>query len=64
MKRAKKEKLKLTKKLKTNNQESRKFIDYVQRAKKVYPNEKYIVEFRKKTIEKVFSRFEKGSKNI
>lgn len=49
----------ILKKLKTSNQESRKFIDYVQRAKKVYPNEKYIVEFRKKSIEKAFNRFQK-----
>ena len=47
----------ILKELKVNNSESRKFIDYVQRAKRVYPNEKYIVGFKKNAEAKIFKRF-------
>ena len=41
------------------NNKTRKFIDYVDRAIKVYPNEKYIVEFRNNVKSKIFDRFNK-----
>ena len=41
------------------NSKTRKFIDYVDRAIKVYPNEKYIVEFRNNVKSKIFDRFNK-----
>ena len=41
------------------NSKTRKFIDYVDRALKVYPNEKYIVEFRNTVKNKIFDRFNK-----
>lgn len=37
----------------------KKFIDYVNRAKKVFPNEKYIINFRMNVKVKIFRRFEK-----
>lgn len=52
----------ILKKLDVNNKEKRKFIDYVNRAKKVFKNEKYIVNFRKNIKEKIFKRFEKKQK--
>lgn len=39
------------------NSKSRKFIDYVNRACKVYPQEKYICGFKKRAKEKIFNRF-------
>ena len=66
---AKKRKTKIDKKqilkeLRVNNSQSRKFIDYVQRAIKVYPNEKYIIDFKNRTIEKIFMRFQKNTQAI
>lgn len=64
IKKGKKRKTKIDKKqildeLNVKNIESRRFIDYLQRAKRVYPDEKYIVNFKKKTIDKIFVRFQK-----
>lgn len=47
-----------------SNGESRKFIDYVNRAKRVFKNEKYIVNFRNEVKEKAFVRFEKEKRRI
>lgn len=44
--------------------ESRKFIDYVNRAKRVFKNEKYIVNFRSSVKEKAFIRFEKEKRRM
>lgn len=62
-KRSKIDKHWILKELNVGNKESRKFIDYVNRAKKVFPNEKYIVSFRKNIKQKVFIRFNKKDKN-
>lgn len=43
------------------NSKSRKFIDYVNRATKVYPNEKYICGFKREVKEKIFNRFNKAN---
>ena len=48
----------ILKKLRAGTEE-RNFFDYLLRAKKVYPNEKYIAEFRNNVINKVFIRFNK-----
>lgn len=47
-----------------SNGESRKFIDYANRAKRVFKNEKYIVNFRNEVKEKTFVRFEKEKRRI
>lgn len=47
-----------------SNGESRKFIDYVNRAKRVFKNEKYIINFRSDVKEKAFIRFEKEKRRI
>lgn len=47
-----------------SNGESRKFIDYVNRAKRVFKNEKYIMNFRNEVKEKTFVRFEKEKRRI
>lgn len=52
------DKKRILKSLRSSNGETRKFIDYVNRAKKVYKHEKYIQEFRDKAIEKIFIRFQ------
>ncbi len=44
-----------------NNKEERKFIDYANRAKRVFKGEKYITNFRKNIKNKVFKRFDKNS---
>ena len=64
IKKGKKRKTKIDKKqildeLNVKNGESRRFIDYLQHAKRVYPDEKYIVNFKRKTIDKIFVRFQK-----
>ena len=43
-----------------NNKEARKFIDYANRAKRVFKGEKYIINFRKNIKDKVFKRFDKN----
>lgn len=43
-----------------NNKEARKFIDYANRAKRVFKDEKYIINFRKNIKDKVFKRFDKN----
>lgn len=58
------DKHRILKSLKSSQGESRKFIDYVNRARKIFPNEKYIVNFRKNIKRKVFERFEKENKRI
>lgn len=45
--------------LDVNNKETRKFIDYANRAKRVFKDEKYIINFRKNIKNKVFKRFDK-----
>ena len=42
-----------------NNKEERKFIDYANRAKRVFKGEKYIIDFSKNIKNKVFKRFDK-----
>lgn len=42
-----------------SNQKARKFIDYVNRANRVFKGEKYISNFRKNIKNKVFRRFNK-----
>ena len=42
-----------------SKKENRKFIDYVNRAKRVFYNEKYITNFRQNIKKKVFVRFDK-----
>lgn len=42
-----------------SKKENRKFIDYVNRAKRVFYNEKYITNFRQSIKKKVFVRFDK-----
>lgn len=46
--------------LNSNNKEARKFIDYANRAKRVFKDEKYIINFRKNIKDKVFKRFDKN----
>ena len=58
------DKHRILKELNSSQGESRKFIDYVNRAKKVFPNEYYIVNFRKNIKSKVFERFEKEKTRI
>lgn len=58
------DKHRILKELNCSQGESRKFIDYVNRAKKVFPNEYYIVNFRRNIKSKVFERFEKEKKRI
>lgn len=53
------DKHRILKDLNCSNGESKKFIDYVNRTKKVFPNEKYIINFRKNVKVKIFQRFEK-----
>ena len=52
------DKKRILKSLNSSKGATRKFIDYVNRAKKVYKHEKYIQEFKDKAIEKVFLRFQ------
>lgn len=49
-------------KILNRNNKTRKFIDYVLRAKKVYSNEKYIINFEKNVKNKIFIRFNKKIK--
>lgn len=42
-----------------NNKEAKRFIDYANRTKRAFKNEKYINNFRKNIKNKVFRRFEK-----
>jgi len=58
------DKHRILKELNSSQYESRRFIDYVNRAKKLFPNEFYIVNFRKSIKFKVFKRFEKEKKRI
>ena len=60
-KKTKIDKHRIIKELKISSGSSRKFIDYVYRAKYVYKNEKYINEFSKKVKNKIFVRFEKNN---
>lgn len=53
------DKHRILKELNCSTKESRKFIDYVNRASKVFSHEKYITGFRKKVKSKIFYRFEK-----
>ena len=53
------DKHRILKELDSSQTKNRKFFDYVNRAKKVFPNEYYIVNFRKNIKSKVFERFEK-----
>lgn len=53
------DKHRILKELSASNRESRKFIDYVNRSKKVFLGEKYIICFRKCVKNKVFERFAK-----
>ena len=50
----------ILKNLNSNNKEARKFIDYANRAKRVFKGEKYIINFRKNIKDKVFKRFDKN----
>ena len=61
-KKTKIDKHRIIKVLNISSGESRKFIDYVYRAKKVYKNEKYIINFSKKVKSKIFVRFEDNKK--
>lgn len=47
--------------LNNNSKEARKFINYADRAKKVFKGEKHIINFRKRIKEKVFQRFDKNN---
>lgn len=58
------DKHRILKELNSSQGENKKFIDYVNRAKKVFPNEYYIVNFRKNIKLKVFERFEKDNKKL
>ena len=57
----------ILKELNISSDDSRKFIDYVYRAKRVYKGEKYISNFSKEVKNKIFLRFERhiryGEKN-
>lgn len=53
------DKHRILKDLNCSNGESKKFIDYVNRARKVFFNEKYIINFGKNVKVKIFQRFEK-----
>ena len=53
------DKLRIINSIRYSNHEKRKFIDYVKRAQKVYPTERYITNFKKKSIEKIILRFQK-----
>ncbi|MFR5756084.1 MAG: reverse transcriptase domain-containing protein [Lachnospiraceae bacterium] len=53
----------ILKELNSNTGESRKFIDYVKRAKRVFKNEKYIIQFEKNVKNKIFVRFQQNTSN-
>ena len=50
------DKHKILKELKTTG-ESRRFSDYLKRAKRIFKNENHIQDFDKKAKEKIFNRF-------
>ena len=49
----------ILKQLKQGNGEDLKFVTYVNRAKRVFPNEKYIVSFKDMVKKRIFIRFNK-----
>lgn len=49
----------ILKQLKQGNSEDLKFITYVNRAKRVFPNEKYIISFKDMVKKRIFIRFNK-----
>ena len=53
----------ILKELNSSTGESRKFIDYVKRAKRVFKNEKYIFQFEKNVKNKIFVRFQQNTSN-
>lgn len=53
----------ILKELNSSTGESRKFIDYVKRAKRVFKNEKYIIQFEKNVKNKIFVRFQQNTSN-
>ena len=53
----------ILKELNSSTGESRKFIDYVKRAKRVFKNEKYIIQFEKSVKNKIFVRFQQNTSN-
>lgn len=62
-KKTKIDKHRILKELNISSGDSRKFIDYVYRAKRVYKGEKYISDFSKKVKNKIFIRFENNNKH-
>lgn len=57
------DKHRILKELNSSNGASKKFIDYVNRAKKVFRNEKYINNFQKNVKNKIFVRFQQNNRN-
>lgn len=55
------DKHRILKELNSSNGISKKFIDYVNRAKKVFRNEKYINNFQKNVKNKIFIRFQQNN---
>lgn len=49
----------ILKQLKATTSKSRKFFDYVQHTKRVFPQERAFNNFKKSAIQKIFRRFEK-----
>lgn len=48
----------ILKTLKASEKDSKKFVDYVKRAKKVFKKEKYIIQFEKNVENKIFIKFQ------
>lgn len=46
---------------KINNSDSKKFINYLNRTLRVYPNEVFVRNFKKRINQKIFARFDKKS---